>query len=158
MLFLFILASNSTTMKMKIAPKRFKKALGGDVYGNAVTDDGDKDKKKVAQSTGVNTDAKSANQQMAAKGLINKSTANMNESTARAMTASDDNTKKYSDVSGVSGAGGKTLPKEPYQNELGTYVPSTNTQYDKAGNVIPKKAKGGIVMKKCPMMKKGGKC
>jgi len=124
---------------MKKAPRRY--AVGGAI-------DGDPKKKKIASATGVNVDAKSADQQFVDKGLMNQTTANQKITQARTSELSDNNTKKYRDVSGISGAGGASLPKEPYQNELGTYVPATDTQYDKAGNVIPKGYKKGGTVKK----------
>ena len=77
-----------------------------------------------------------------------------NESQARTMNIADNNMKKAN--VGLGGAGGYTAPLQPYQNELGTYVPATDTQYDKAGNIIPKKANGGTVykMKKVPKLPK----
>lgn len=125
---------------MKKAPKRYN--TGGGVYG----DDKDKAKREAAlreearqlaiknKTNIVNPVFPSAQKQQG----FNESTATKN----KFYTTTGGGTDKSSPL---QNAGGYTAPAEPYQNELGTYVPSTGTQYDKAGNVIPKLAKGGEV-------------
>jgi len=139
---------------MKKAPKRY-------VNSGIVGDDKDKAKKEAAlreearqlaiknKTTIPNPVFPSAQKQQG----FNESTITKN----RYYTTKD--TRDAS--SSLENAGGYTVPDQPYQNELGTYVPSTGTQYDKAGNVIQPKAKGGTVKKmtKAPCkMKKSGTC
>lgn len=130
---------------MKKAPRRY--ATGGPI------DPTDPKKKKFESTT--NSQAR----QLANAGKLNKTIADTYESQNYTANLPDDNSRRASIP--VTGAGGYSVPKEPYQNELGTYVPATGTQYDKAGNVIQPKAKGGMVKKmtKAPCkMKKGGTC
>lgn len=140
---------------MKKAPKRY--ATGGLI-------DEDPKKKKVVVNAGVNvpnTTYKTANQQMADKGLINPTTADINDRTQRRINSGGITTGAQATLP-ITSAGGfpkTTLPL--VTNAQGTYDPNTGIQYDSAGKVVPKLAKGGTVKKmtKAPCkMKKGGTC
>lgn len=156
---------------MKTAPKRLKKALGGEI-------DGDKDKLAkeavakearkqaaiaLAKKTGVaqpNPDYPTADEWMVAKGHMNPTTAKQRASEAANIAREDDYTKRYHPSvteAGQKVGSGRDVQFSNTGNKVITNPNGTTETYDKDGNKL---AKGGTVkMKKAPCkMKKGGTC
>jgi len=139
---LFIFRAKFILMK---APKGIKKyATGGIVYQE------DPKKKKVVTTEGVNTpnpNFPTAAEQMAAKGLINPTTADILKRTNSRINSGGITTGNRA-VLGIQNAGGlQQDTKQLIPNDLGTFDPNTGIQYGFDGKVIQAKASGGKIMK-----------
>lgn len=140
---------------MKKAPKRY--AGGGYV---SPTDP----KKKKSTTLTPNPNYLSVNQQMAAKGKINQSTANsLDSERSNPRQFTELNSPSYNvplDKAGEQVGSGRKVETLNTGGKMITNPDGTIEYYDSEGNPITPlpKAKGGTVykMKKCPM-KKGGK-